>query len=140
MPRNDAERPRRDCKADQLQCHRLEHRRSCYQHLRVPSQGQIVERPDQRASGQPCTRIQNEHEHVVFRCVESVHCLFIHCKADQHPITTPTSSNGALQKMPEPNLWSSHRPMNRPISMGVTMIQPSTPIWPTKRAIDGSPS
>ena len=65
---------------------------------------------------------------------------FASIATDQNPITTPTSSNGALQKIPVPSLWSSHRPMKRPMSVGVTMIQPSTPIWPTKRAVDGSPS
>ena len=70
--------------------------------------------------------------------------LVIACASIARPTNsrriTPISSKGALQKMPVPNRWSSHRPMNRPIRVGATMIQPRTPIWPTYRAMDGSPS
>ncbi len=68
------------------------------------------------------------------------HALFIHFQADQHPSAKPSISSGAVQNRPELNVLSSQRPAKTPISIGVTMIQPSTPIWARRRATEGSPS
>src|ERR1700730_14642770 len=108
------------------QCQR-ERLASC-KHPDVPSQRQKVERTGQCPDAEPCTGAEDRQNQAVFGELEICHCLCIQRQADQNPTTTPTSNNGALQKMPVPSLGSSHRPMNRPIKVGVTMIQPRTPI------------
>src|ERR1700722_9807247 len=71
---------------------------------------------------------------------EDGHALSIHFQADQQPRPAPSISSGAVQNSPEWNRASSQRPAKMPISMGVTTIQPNTPIWPRRRATFGSPS
>src|SRR5258708_21971522 len=90
----------------------------------VPPQAAKIEHPDRNTCSK--TEAQGEqHRSVVWR---DGHAFCIHFQADQNPSAAPSISNGAVQNSPEPSVRSSQRPANTPISIGVTMIQPSTPI------------
>ena len=78
-------------------------------------QRQEIERADGGPRRQPRTDGEGRGDQVLSSEQEVRHCLCIHRHADQQPEPTPSISNGALQKMPVPNMWSSHRPTNRPI-------------------------
>src|SRR5450631_1972073 len=71
---------------------------------------------------------------------KKTHALFIHFQADQHPSVSPRIRSGPVQNSPVLNARSSQRPTKMPVSMGTTIIQPSTSIWARRRATEGSPS
>ena len=65
----------------------------------------------------------------------------IHFQADQQPSAAPSISSGAVQKNARVRISRrSNAPTNTPISIGVTTIQPRTPICDSRRATEGSPS
>src|SRR5271165_6794893 len=84
----------------------------------------------QRAGGDPGEDMQRERQNrrPSRQAVEGWkrHALFIHFQADQQPRANPSISSGAVQNRPEWRLRSSQRPVNMPMSIGTTMIHPSS--------------
>src|SRR5579864_8113022 len=62
------------------------------------------------------------------------HARSIRCQASQQPSARPATSKPKVQKIPEAKFRSSQRPAKMPITVGVTIVQPSAPIiarfWP----------
>ena len=97
-----------------------------------------------RQRPQKIQRSEHEPRDRDARAAQAMKVGLMHCSSISRPTnipaSTPISNNGPVKNRPVPNRASRVRPTKMPIRVGVTTIQPSTPICARRRPTDGSPS
>src|SRR5208283_1190112 len=109
------------------------------QQLAVPPKRTKVKRAGEKTSDKPDGQSARERQsgirHGRLPCIQR--------QADESPIAAPSIKNVAEKNTCGPDaapmkMLSSHRPRSRPSSIGTMIIQPRTPICPSREPSDGS--